>query len=555
MSATPSGRWLFGPVPDLLLGCGVGYLALTAFLLIPGVTESITSWAPLAFLTVILGLFTSTPHYGATLLRVYEHRSERRRYALFGVHATVLIIGLFVGGLYWLPLGSLILTLYITWSPWHFAGQNYGLALMFLRRRGVQVDVSTKRLLYASFVLSFLITLVALHGGSGTLHVAPVPDDVSVHYDFLVVGIPHGLSRIALLIFGSAYVLVLAAVAVSLLRRGRVADLGPTATLVLLQAVWFSIPSLLVLSGEGSLWKLTLSTIWVAIFHSIQYLWVTSYYAQQRGERSKSTYFWKTVLVGAGLFVFPGLIFMPELLGTVPYDTGLAQILFAAINLHHFMLDGAIWKLRDGRVAKVLLRAEPSRPEPITAKNPFGRRLAWAACAGALVIAFVYALELEFGVRRPSERGDLVRQQKAMQRLRWIGRESHAVHYNLGLEMAQNGKLQAARPHLERSVELYPTPRAWTALGNLERVEGRLDAALLALDVSLALDSGRATTHKRRGEVLAALGELDGAMDALREAQRLAPDNPNIRESVEKVKRWRANADTASGDRARPPPL
>jgi hypothetical protein len=392
-------------------------------------------------------------------------------------------------------------------------------------------------------VLSFLITFFALHGGSGRLHLAPVPEDVSASYQFLVLGIPDGLSRIALWSGGAAYLLVLGAVAASLLRRARASDLGPSAMLVLLQALWFSVPSLLVLSGEASLWKLTLlSTIWISIFHSIQYLWVTTYYARQRGERSKSIYYGKTLLAGTGLSVFPALLFMPGLFGTVPYDAGLAQLLFAVVNLHHFMLDGAIWKLRDGRVAQVLLRPEPALPEPIAPQNPLGRRIVALACAGAVAISLIYAWELEFGVRRSSERGDIARQEKAIQRMRWIGRESHAVRYNLGFVLAQEGQLAAARPHLERSLELYPTARAWTALGNLERVEGRLEAARTALDEAIALDPDYAMAHKRRGEVLAALGELDLALEALHRAERLAPENPNIRNSVEQVERRRTRA-------------
>lgn len=552
-SASRSARWLSGPIVDLFLGCGVGYVVLTVLLLISGATQSVALWAP--FATDVLALVTNTPHYGATLLRVYEHRSDRRRYGFFAVHATLLIFGLFAGGLYWAPLGSLLLTVYASWSPWHFAGQNYGLALMFLRRRGVPVDARTKRLLYTSFVLSFLITFFAIHGGGGRLHLAPVPEEAFVHYEFLSIGIPDSISLPALWICGSAYVLTLVAAAASLLRRARAIELGPSAMLVLLQALWFSIPALLVLRGGPSVWDVTRTTIWVSIFHSIQYLWVSSYYARQTGDSSRSTYLGKTLLAGAGLTMLPALLFMPGLLGTIPFDAGLGRVLFAAVNIHHFMLDGVIWKLRDGRIARALLRAEQTTSEPTAPENRLGRRLVWLACAGALGIYVVNSWEFEFGVRRPSERGNFARQEKAIQRLRWIGRESHAVHYNLGFGLARDGQLLAARPHLERSLELYPTAKTWTALGNLESVEGRYAVALSALDTAIALDSGYEIAHKRRGEVLAALGELDAALDALGEAERLAPDNSNIRDSLERVKRWRASADAAgSANTGRPRP-
>jgi hypothetical protein len=228
----PSGRWLFGPAPDLLLGCGAGYLLLLPVLLVSAVTTLFAPWA--AFATPLLGLVTNAPYYGATLLRVYEHRRDRRRYSVFSVYATLLIFALFVGGVHWVPLGSLLLSVYITWSPWHFSGQNYGLALMFLRRRGVPVDTRTKRLLYSSFVLSFLISFFAIHGNTGGVRLEPVPRESALRYDFISLGIPDVISTVGLWICGAAYGLVLVAVAVSLLRRARPLDLVPTALLVLL---------------------------------------------------------------------------------------------------------------------------------------------------------------------------------------------------------------------------------------------------------------------------------------------------------------------------------
>ena len=32
-AATPRGRWLFGPLPDLMLGCGLAYLLVFVLLL------------------------------------------------------------------------------------------------------------------------------------------------------------------------------------------------------------------------------------------------------------------------------------------------------------------------------------------------------------------------------------------------------------------------------------------------------------------------------------------------------------------------------------------
>ena len=58
----------------------------------------------------------------------------------------------------------------------------------------------------------------------------------------------------------------------------------------------------------------------------------------------------------------------------------------SVVNLHHFVLDGAIWKLRDGRVARVLLRTAEGPGETgvgaaTTQGSPaLGRSLAGSPC-------------------------------------------------------------------------------------------------------------------------------------------------------------------------------
>jgi hypothetical protein len=261
-------RWLAGPVPDLVLGCGLGYLAWVALLWIPGVSTPLLPWIP--FGTGLLALVTATPHYGATLLRVYEQRSDRRRYAFFALYATFVIAASFVGAVYWLPLGSLLVTLYVTWSPWHFAGQNYGLASMFLRRRGIGIDAGTRRLLYACFALSFVLAFLALHRGEVDLRVAPVPVDIYGPYEILSLGLPAWLVQPAFWAVSFAYVGALLALAVARGRRARAIDQQPTALRVALPAVWVSIPAWLAFAGSHTVRTLALATVWISIAHAIQ---------------------------------------------------------------------------------------------------------------------------------------------------------------------------------------------------------------------------------------------------------------------------------------------
>ena len=147
-------RWLFGPGRDLFLGCGVGYAVVLVAFLVGG--NELKAWAPMGLLAFVL-LFTSVPHYGATLMRVYNERESRRRYAVFSVWISLVLLVAFAVACHWYELGSGLFTVYLNWSPWHYAGQNYGIALMFLHRRGVEVTPTAKKWLYSSFVLAFLL--------------------------------------------------------------------------------------------------------------------------------------------------------------------------------------------------------------------------------------------------------------------------------------------------------------------------------------------------------------------------------------------------------------
>lgn len=110
---TASRGWLWGPAPDLLLGCGLAYL-LSIPLLLWAFPDN--GW-PILWVSA-LSLLISGPHYGATILRVYERREDRQRYAFFAVWITAALVGLFVIGLHDLIVGSLLLTVYLTWAPW-----------------------------------------------------------------------------------------------------------------------------------------------------------------------------------------------------------------------------------------------------------------------------------------------------------------------------------------------------------------------------------------------------------------------------------------------------
>ena len=478
-------------MPDLLLGCGIGYALLFVVMALTG--PDFRGAIPFG-LAPLVALAAGTPHYGATLLRVYSRREDRRAYALFAVWASLVIAAVFVWGTRDLFVGSLLLTLYLTWSPWHYTGQNYGIALMLLGRRGVSIDRTTKRWIYASFMTSYVLTMVAIHGAAPGVDYAPLQYQGS-EYSFLPLGIrdPNGV----LLGASAAAWLGTSAVAIArLLARGGFARVAPTFLVMATQSLWFSIPVIArtadILQGVDPLSRryAAYAFLWIAVGHSVQYLWVTTYYARARGDwHGTGRYLLQCLLAGAAIWALPALLFAPGVLGALPYDVGLAVLVTAAVNVHHFILDGAIWKLRDGRVARILVRSAPAE-EPTPANGGALRGAVWAVGALSVGVLLFAALGEEFALRRALVAGDRDRVEAAARGLPWLGRDGPALRTAAGILAGRDGDWAGAERHLERSLELHPTDGAWGALAwvhlRAERSAHAISAYRSALELNPA---------------------------------------------------------------------
>ncbi len=497
--ASPSSRWLFGPLPDLLLGCGIGYGLIFTVLVLVG--PQVRAMLPDGLMPLVL-LVTGTPHYGATLLRVYERAEDRRAYVFFSIWATLAVWTLFLVGLHSVLVGSILLTIFLTWSPWHYTGQNYGVALMLLRRRGVEVTPNTKRLIYTSFLSSFVLTVLAIHGATESVDYAPITYG-STLYHFLPLGIPIGIQSAAFLVVGAVWLGALFAAGFSLLRQGTAADVAPAGVVAGVQALWFALP--VIARGAGWLRGVTpfsveyaaYTFLWVAVGHSVQYLWITAYFAQKSNRAPRlGSYLAKALCAGAAIWTVPALLMAPGVLGRVPFDAGLATMVAVAVNLHHFILDGAIWKLRDGAVARVLIRSA-APPEPISpapgAVTPLrglvapALYLVGAACAAIIALA---TLEEEFGVRRAFAQGNVENVEVATARLERMGRASAELLANTGVLAVNQGDVETGRREIARSLELWPSAEGWRALGWLYQHSGEPEKAIVPYKNALALRPG-----------------------------------------------------------------
>jgi hypothetical protein len=241
--------WLFGRGVDLLIGCGLGYVLSVPILAGLSALTGARQW-PVALIAPLV-LCVNAPHYGATILRVYEAREDRRKYAFFAVFVTIALALALVASSWNVWVASLVITAYVTWSPWHYSGQNYGLALMFLRRRGIDVDPTTKRLFYGSFILSAALAILAIHAGDSDIVYAPQTLHVANTPTLMYLPLPSALSDLILDGMVLAYLGCLAGAAWRLRRRGSLREFAPAFILVVNQALWTVIPAVTFNWGAG----------------------------------------------------------------------------------------------------------------------------------------------------------------------------------------------------------------------------------------------------------------------------------------------------------------
>jgi len=523
------GRWLFGPATDLLLGCGLLYAAFFVAQVVAG--PELRGTLPLAllpFITLVLG----APHYGATLLRVYATRADRRHYFFFGVWVSLLVAVAFVAGLYIPIVGSALLTLYLTWSPWHYTAQNYGVAVLFLRRRGVDVAPPTRRWLRSSFNLSYLLVFLSLHGTGMVTQQAAIESYEGSIYSLLSLGIPTNVRDPLMFLTLAAYLGCTAIAILQIARAGALRAAAPTFAIVVVQAVWFLLPASVVIWSSlervepfASEYR-TYAFMWVAVGHFLQYLWITTYYAAaSESRKGRAVYLGKALLAGISIWTVPTLIFAPDLLGSLPYDLGLGLLAASVVNLHHFMLDGVIWRLRDDRIARLLLgpRSGPDGDGEVSARSPawtWAGAVGWTLAAVVLAISFFDDWEA-FAGNRAGETGNLARFELSVERRAWIGRDSPDLRLLLGARAMQQGDLERARRELDRGMHLRPTVDLWRLQGELAELAGDHDRALEAFEAAIALDPESAPAYYQSGLQLAHRGRFDEALERLERANAL----------------------------------
>jgi len=477
--------WIYSPTVDLLVGCG----AWSAPLLLLTALVAGGKSAHWSFAFYLLALLFNYPHFMATAYRAYRSYDELTRYRFYTIHVALLLACAGIVAHLWHPALPWIFTLYICWSPWHYTGQNFGLAMMFARRAELSPSENERQALHLSFIASYLMLLLSFHTGASA-----DPMIVSLGIPAMVT-LPARITLAVFFVGASGWAIY------SLAQRGGWKATLPTATLVSTQFLWFLLPALVELLSGKEVPQTRYSSGILAVLHSAQYLWITSYYqrkeARAAGETAWSFARYLMILVAGGIALFvPG----PWIVSRVFHaDFSASFLTFTAlVNLHHFLLDGAIWKLRDSRIARFLLNMpETGRSADAEAQSALARGMRWLAgastAAGALRIGTVAVL------------------------LIWGGFDRLHFYY---------ANVAASLPDLRRAAKWNPDDSTLQLrLARAEASSGDKDASLRALQHAAEVNLQDMTAQQAYAEALIQAGQYEQAYALYQRILTIAPRN------------------------------
>jgi len=524
--AKQSAPWIYSPWLDLLVGCGAWSAPLLAVAMWMAPTHT-HAWV-VAFYA--LALVFNYPHFMATIYRAYHTRENFEKYKFFTLHIT-LLLALTAILMHASPsLFPWVFTLYICWSPWHYSGQNYGLLMMFARRSGAEVTAMERRSLRAAFIASYLMLLASFETGGS--------NDPLI----LSLGLPAKFTFPVRLALGAAFAVFTWLGFQRMVRKHGIREMLAPITLAITQFLWFVLPTLLELRSAYQIPQTRYSSGILAVLHSTQYIWITSYY-QRREARASGQSNWRmpmyfvTLLAGGIALFIPGPWLVSYLFH---YDFTTSFLIFmAVVNIHHFILDGALWKLRDSRVASLLVdrgaKSAPvaetlpgakkaSRKKPAAAKPSRSRIFAPAFVIGAASLLFLWGGIDQIHFSLSNNDGNL----SALRRAADMNPYDSALEARIAVAEARAGQREEAVASFEHAVALNPESiglRHAYAHALLE--DGRYSDAYALYQKTLEKRPRDVDSLVNYGLLAARLGNPDQAIDSWQKAVDVNPNETN----------------------------
>ena len=337
--ADPSSRYFVNAPFDFLAIGGASLVLYFVFLR----DHSLARSPHIITLAATLVWVCNWPHFASTSYRLYRTKSNVRQYPLTATLVPLVMLGAVVA-CFSSPgaVAPLLIALYLLWSPYHFSAQTLGITLLYSRRCQFKVSELERKALAGFVFLTFIVASARANVGStkGNFQGVSYPT-LGLHS-----WVPN-LLEVAMWVCGGAFVVLM------LWRAVHHRQIVPPIVLLpaIAQSAWF----VGLVPGGSAINFIYL----VPLFHSLQYLLIAwgvqmkETLDEKRARPSLSfvggeTLRWAVVCFLGGATLFWLLPRLGAHFGRTEVFS--AAVVVAVVQLHHFFVDGVIWKLKNPRV-------------------------------------------------------------------------------------------------------------------------------------------------------------------------------------------------------------
>jgi hypothetical protein len=334
----PARTFVNLPIDFLLIGGG----SMIVFAVLPFFQDGSRTMR-VAEVGMWLTWVANWPHFSATMFRLYGRWDHLKQYPITAIGAPLIVMTGAVTSLLWpLAVAPFFVKLFLLWSPFHYCGQSLGISLIYARRGGHQPR-KIERFFLAAFIYgTFLMRALASEVGTGGTN----------YYGVHVPGF--GVPRLGVTLF-TVWTYACAAIVLGVLAHDFFRHKKRPPALYLLPAaaqyVWFA------LAGQKPGYA-----EFVPFFHGLQYLVIA--WAMQIAMRfsdtpatrpaiARESLRWYALNAAGGVALF---YLLPHGVARAGVDSAFATaIVLTAVQIHHFFVDGVIWKLKSQKVVSPLL--------------------------------------------------------------------------------------------------------------------------------------------------------------------------------------------------------
>ena len=330
----------------LLIGGGLSLIVTVVVVWQPWLYEIERVGRPVAYAI----LFTNSAHFAASTIRLYAKPGTRESLPFLTLVFPLVAFAVMTLCLFQTDrLGTHLTSLYLTWSPYHYAAQAYGIAVIYSVRSGCLLSLRNKRLLWWVAMLPFFHNFVS--GPSVGIHwLVPSAILTDPTVSLWLTNVSNSFPVVALALTVAFFVAVWSSEKVPM----------PLIAILTVAAngIWF-----FALSEQGF--------IWATIFHGIQYMAIVVIFhvkdqlnaasqdatalPEEVGLVSrvlrKLRQYWiyhavcfyvMCILLAYALFSCLPLAYVAAGFGMIES----VLLVTAAINIHHFIVDAYIWRLK-----------------------------------------------------------------------------------------------------------------------------------------------------------------------------------------------------------------